>query len=1167
MDPKGVYDLVWRVHGRNRIEVQMPLPPKGNAQLRRNFLEARKKLFEANITRSDLERIFAATPDERPGLIEKLAGQDPERLKRIRTAVQRYDEYTRALKALRAAEQGQPATAPAGTQPASKPALEELKLALRDATEALEDAIEQVLETNLDPQRFQDILEMDRNSPARKQNIELLKQQHPTLAALIDQTVTAYDRWRSKRVYLESPADLRRLLRGAGVLEFRILAKPSPENATRFNDLRRKLKDEGPRTARDSEFGWFRIDNPMSFLNLNSLRELEQLDPATTPLPYVIGRRGSDWYVLAYLDRDHCMLQERGWPKWRLVSVRLTRDRLGRRAVGFTFDTVGGDLFGELTGKNIGESLCILVDDVAYSAATIQSRIRRNGIIEGDFSAEKLNYLIQTMQAGSLPARLKDTPISERVIGSSLGETNLRKAFRAGVWGLIAVGVLMMVYYWFAGAIANVALLMNILLVLAVMAFLHARITLAGIAGIILTVGMSVDANVLIFERMREEKQRGASLRMVIKNGYDKALSTILDANITTLLTCIIIYYVGSEEIRGFGLTLGWGIVTSLFTALFVTRTLFMLLIRYNVIRDVGMLQLIGVPNIDWYGKRKFFLPLSAATMALGLFLLYERGTRDTLDVEFLGGINAEVEINKAVADQYDDVRIRELLEQTGREIAAQGEQLAQAQVAPVPGDPTAYTVAVPGISPARLAAMITEPLEEGESGQILERGGVDVATDRGVTVHVRSGVTAEKLKAALAALADRSGDSIPLDGENIARANINRVSDIGEQERTSRFWRITTTVTNRTLVEHALISALGNAMQTRPRVAFVYHGPGGRQEPWPITSKRLEEVIPDLPAGVTADLTDYVGGAAMYFMNLDPPQAVDPDVTGSIADRIESMRLQPDFEDLPYHPVKVIGIERAGSDPEGHPLYRSVVIVTVDPAFSYNESPQRWLSEFAGPELDLAIAALSSEQTLRHLTQFKPQIATQAKTQALIALILSWAMIIGYLWIRFGKPIYGIAGVAALIHDVLIALAFVGISGWIGGSGHPVGQALLIDDFKIDMTIVAAFLTIIGYSINDTIVVFDRIRETRGRLGRVTREVINKSINHTISRTLLTSFTTLLVLLIMYIFGGNSIRGFNYCMIIGVLTGTYSSIAVASPLLMAAYARRTAAAPAAAPA
>lgn len=294
-----------------------------------------------------------------------------------------------------------------------------------------------------------------------------------------------------------------------------------------------------------------------------------------------------------------------------------------------------------------------------------------------------------------------------------------------------------------------------------------------------------------------------------------------------------------------------------------------------------------------------------------------------------------------------------------------------------------------------------------------------------------------------------------------------------------------------------------------------------------------------------------------MHFSDLDPPQCIDRAVPGSLFDRLRNMRLQPGYQDYPYRTFDIIGVTPAGQDTAGNPLYSSVVVVLADENYRHSDDPESWRSGFAQKELDLAEAAFGTEQALRKVSQFKAQIAKQSTTQASLALLLSWLMIIGYLWIRFGRLMYGVAGVVALIHDVLIALAFVGFAHWIGGSKHPLGAFFLIDDFKINMTIVAAFLTIIGYSINDTIVIFDRIRETRGRLGQVSPQIINDSINQCMARTLMTSATTFIILLVMYIFGGSSIRGFNYCMMVGILTGTYSSIAVAAPLLMMRFSRK----------
>ncbi len=1150
VDPRGVYDLKWRTLGRNRLEVQMPLPPEENKQLKADFIDAREALLATNVKRSELEGALRMSGQEREDKLLVLAADSAERQRLLREAATTYDEYTAALKAYQDAQKTEQPEAPADeAEPTTQPSVSsELRLARRDAEEALDDAIDAVLRTNFDDRRFQEVLEMEPGSPRHKSSMKDLRERYPTLVDEIDLVVERHAAWRARRAYLEGPADLRRLLRGAGVLEFRILAEPSPENVTKYDRYREQLQERGPRPTEGDTEQWFPIDNPMAFLNLDSPAELRDYDVRSARL-WVVDKRDEQWYVLSKRGAEHGLLASHGaGPRWRLKSAAVGRDRSGRPSVLFKLDPVGGSIFSELTGKNIEKQLCIFIDDVAYSSANIASRISTSGEITGEFGREKVNYLIQTLQAGSLPARLKDTPLSERTIGSSLGHTNLRKAFRAGVMGVITVAFIMIVYYLVSGCIANVALLMNIILVLAAMAMLGARFTLPGIAGVILTIGMTVDANVLIFERMREEKARGSSLRMIIKNGYDKAFSTIIDANITTLLICVIIYYVGSEEIKGFGLTLGWGIVCSLFTSLFVTRTIFTLLAKYNLIKNITMLHLIGVPKIDWYAKRKFFIPISLVVMLVGLVLLYERGMKDTLDVEFLGGVSAEVALKPEAAADYDDVHIRDLLAQVGEAISEDGERLADATVTSVPGDPTAFRVEVAGIPAPRLAAMISEPLE---SANLLQRGGVD-ATSSEYTVILRGSdiATAETLQQAIQELAGTGEYSIPLAGGNIGHANIGLVTETGSSEERGRYWNVTTTETNKALVQYALVKAFGDDLQIQPRITYVFHGDGS--QPYPITNRRLEATIPGLPPGAGGDVTDYLGGVALYFDQLSPPQTLD-----TLHDRLRSMRLQPDYQDLPWRDFKPFGVKQDSVNADGDPVYSGIVIAVGDPTIAYDEDRNVWLTELAQPELGLAMATFDKEQTLRKVTQFKPQIAAQSTTRASLALLLSWAMIIGYLWIRFGRPVYGIAGVVALIHDVLIALAFVGISGWIGGVNHPFGNALLISDFKIDMTIVAAFLTIIGYSINDTIVVFDRIRETRGRLGAVTPQIINQSINQCLSRTLLTSATTFIVLLVMYIFGGTSIRGFNYCMMIGVITGTYSSIAVASPLLMAHLGRK----------
>jgi SecD/SecF fusion protein len=1151
IDPTGVSGIVWRVHGRNRLEVQMPLPPPQAAELQQQYLDAQDRVFAANLKRSELEAVLRLSDPERGTRLEALAQRTDTPMATLRTAAQRYDEYLAALAGLEAARAAA-ASQPAGeaTQPAVLAAAE---LEVRDATERLEDAIDAVLSHNLDEHRFRDVLELDERSPIREATLKQIREQHPHLAkgvgnepGLIDQVIEAHNRWRATRGYLDGPADLRRLLRGAGVLDFRILAEQNQANPTQWDRYKEQLAKHGPRRQQGDTAQWFKIDQPLSFFHLSSPAALAEFDPAMSG--WVAARYNDEWYVLGLLGRDYELLGD-AKRSWQLKRAGRSRDQSGRPSVFFELDPRGGDLFRELTRKNVGRQLCILVDGVAYSSATIKEAIGKSGQISGDFSNEKVNYLINTMQAGALPARLKDTPLSERVIGSSLGHENLRRALLCGAIGVGLTICFMIFVYGAAGVIASVATLLNVFLLLGAMAFIDARFTLDGIAGVILAIGMSVDANVLIYERMREERERGSSLRIIIKNGYDKALSTILDSNITTLLVCLIIYYAGSEEIKGFGLTLGWGIVLNIFTAVFVTRVFFTLLIKYRVIKDLKMRKLIGTPNIDWVRHARIGAPIAMAVTLVGLGLVWLRGG-DALDVEFRGGVSAEMEIS--AQSGLNDRLISQKIADVGRSIRDDARQLAQATVQPTPGDAGLFRVSVPGVAPHRVVALIAEPLEDtsvpspdepGTQQALLVRGGVRAAGDA-VEVRVLAGTDATRLTGIIRGLADRAAR----DGDNLVQANVSAVLS-GAAAQAGKTWNVTTTVTNKQLVQHALVAALGSDLMIQPAVDYTFIGRG--EHPFPINDRRLESTIPNLPSGAGADLTDYLGGAAIYVTGLNPPQAIE-----SLTARLRSMRLQPGHQDQPWRRFEAFGVERAvadgqpRSDAQGRPLYTGIVVAVVDNNYSYDEDPEGWTTRFADKELGLVRAALDTEQTLQKVSQFKPQIAGQAQTQALIAMILSWAMMIGYMWLRFGQPIFGFAGVLALIFDVLAALACLGFAAYIGGAGK-IGGLLLIEDFKINMPIVAAFLTIIGYSVNDKIVNFDRIRENRGRLGVLSREIINRSLNQTLARTLLTSSTTMLVLLTMYTFGGSAIRGFNFCMLLGIMIGTYTSLAIASPMLL----------------
>ena len=297
----------------------------------------------------------------------------------------------------------------------------------------------------------------------------------------------------------------------------------------------------------------------------------------------------------------------------------------------FGFNSDGGAAMFQLSSKNIGERMAIILDGKLISAPTLQSAINSNGQITGDFTQEEAatiaNALLNPLKA---PLKIEE----EMSVEPSLGADSVKSGFNAALYGVIAVAVFMLIYYWFSGLVANFALVLNLIILMGVMCYLDAALTLPGIAGIVLTIGMAIDANVLIFERIREELKAGKGPQGAVETGYSKAFGTIIDANLTTLIVSVILMTMGTGPVKGFGVTLTVGICASMFTALVVTRLVF------DVFKNYGTghgFRLLDEPKFNFMGLAKYAFVISWILVAVGIGTGISRG-EDALGVDFKGG-------------------------------------------------------------------------------------------------------------------------------------------------------------------------------------------------------------------------------------------------------------------------------------------------------------------------------------------------------------------------------------------------------------------------------------------------------------------------------------------------------------------------------------------------
>ncbi len=892
-------------------------------------------------------------------------------------------------------------------------------------------------------------------------------------------------------------ARYKKIISSVGTLEFRILAntqdhKSLIEDARQSDATKLYLLDDDGKPVRDERGqpvlrGWWVPVAKGQEGNFTSYPEI-----ATR------SRKHGDQELMEILVAKDEFDVNGGY----LVNARAGTDEMGRPSVNFTFNDKGGQLFAGLTSDNLPDKvtnfsrkLGIVLDGYLYSAPAIKSTIHKRGEITGSFTKEEVKNLVDVLNAGSLPTALSEKPISQLATGPQLGRDTIRRGKIAIGSSMLVVLLFMWVYYRFAGFVACLAMLMNLVLILGVMITVKAAFTLPGLAGLVLTVGMAVDANVLIFERIREELDRQATLRMAIRNGFARATTTIVDANLTTLITGIVLYAIGTDQVRGFAVTLILGVTLSMFTAIYCARVVFDIAEKKRWLTEMHMMRILRGSNIDFIGARRLAGGISLAVIVVGLVGVVARG-KGLLDIDFTGGVSVQTVFTEA----QDVGQIR-------RDLAA------------LP-DLAVSDVQIPGEPPHRRFVVNTSsPPDEAAEAYLQE------IKDRIAKIY---GDKLAHYTLTFSSEAESPGTGQP-DAPQPGAAQSSRRDDLPSRQLFAA------------ADDAAILLAQADSGDTPPPA-----------NP-PAQGETAEKAPPAAKPGETAPTAAKPGETAKTA-----PPAAEPGETetaGKPPTPASPSTLAWEL-DFGTHKLSYKGL-RDDINEQMNALGSLAEFELANEAFAREQDEERgythWTATIQLPP-DEARKVLEAVKSKLEKTPYFPssntiggRVAGDTRVKAIAALLASLVCIVGYIWVRFQRVMFGLAAVVALVHDVLITLGVIALSYWLA----PFLRVLLIDEFKIGLSVLAAFLTIIGYSLNDTIVVFDRIREVRGKAPRLTSEMINTSINQTLSRTLLTSFTTLLVVVVLYMFGGQGIHAFAFSLVIGVLVGTYSSIFVASPVLL----------------
>ena len=786
----------------------------------------------------------------------------------------------------------------------------------------------------------------------------------------------------------------------------------------------------------------------------------------------------------------------------------------GTPCVSFSFDSEGAMRFFRLTDRNRPASdgfkrqLAIILDGQVHSAPNLNSAIRDSGQITGNFTAEEIQSLVKVLNAGALQLPINPTPISEFSISPLLGADVQNKGLFAIYLSSVGVFIFMLIYYRAAGVIANLSLVLNLILIVGAMAICNATFTLPGLAGLVLTIGMAVDSNVLIYERMREEMERGSSLRMMIHNGFDKALSAIVDSNVTTLIAAIVLYIIGTDQIKGFAVSLFIGLTMSMFSALYFGRLMFDIAERKRWIHDkLTMMKMIGVTKFDFIAKLKIALTGSITFIAIGVAMVLARGT-DSLDIDFSGGSSVTFQFLKD--QQIDDVRgrLQKAFDSMSLEMLA------------VPGQST---------SSERGVQFRLRTKEEN-----FEKIRTSIATTFKEANYELKRVTVTYSELAKVRDAKTSQWQLP-EARLTGAAGQDEVKAEGTEKKDEKS------------AESAKAQDAVKTTSEEKPATKVEEKTADADKPQKQSEKKATSETKSKPTDESSKSDQK---------SVAPADASDPFADASRIELVFSSEISTSTAN-DYLLSEFKNVNKAYTD--ANALFRitgtsgSGLTAAENKAKTFDKMVLEVRSTISDVERSQALAAmqttLQDTPIFEEVSNFAASVAEDMRYLAILALLASGVGTVVYLWFRFTKADFGIAAVVAVFHDVLFTLACLPIAYYL--SKTPLGPILGLEDFKLNLSIVAAFMTIIGYSLNDTIVIFDRVREIRGRNPLLTPQMVNDSVNQTLSRTILTAVTVFITVAILYAFGGEGIHGFAFCMLIGTMVGCYSTIYIASPILL----------------